>query len=62
MAFISYLYISTLPGYTLEKDDLFPSAAACAILGIGCFGYFVHPFIKTAFGKRNDRRQTGSKG
>jgi hypothetical protein len=21
MAFISYLYISTLPGYTLEKDD-----------------------------------------
>ena len=27
-----------------------------------CCGYFVHPFGKTACGKRHDRRQTGSKG
>ncbi len=27
-----------------------------------CCGYFVHPFGKTACGKRHDRRQTSSKG
>jgi hypothetical protein len=30
--------------------------------GLSCCDSFVHPSVKTACGKRHDRRQTGSKG